>query len=1171
MVDHVKNREVIINALRDELVGPFPQGEELDTSKSIKFDKGDAWYGPWRQMGTGEEILTRDTPNKRYGIGVLYPYGSSSEADIAQAGSDAIGLIGQIQNEGQESDVAGQNIDNEQREKSLEKAIDKVSRLRNDTGQTDLDLSLTNTYNPSSMGVSFLADTTEISKLIVNASGGRYHKLPVQVGSSQLTWWVREPVSISAEYDCASLITKEKRIVKPEKLEAVNAKEMDLRIELYSRPNSAGKSLITVCLVNRSRTESVNEFSLFQSHFKVSFSSIDGKKFFLPYPRPSLENIEGNDEELSIGLLYRNHPTFAVGHGCSADWDIDISEGRVSWISAECLPSYETPSMTPDITDKEQKPIKVPMAVLAGLVKGDNGFSTLERIVDLYEDWIESKEKEIPSLENEYRGIAKKQTVGIRRCANRIKEGLEYIKSDPKALFAFQLANYAVLLQQIQSRKEARSASFDIKSKRINFSEDFKEADPLSQNEGRGSWRAFQIAFILMSLKSSVDGEDPARDTVELIWFPTGGGKTEAYLGLAAFALFMRRLNHKDDSGVHVLMRYTLRLLTAQQFQRAARLICAMEVIRKNNIDLLGENSFSIGLWVGGSTTPNTREKAIPILNGLKRGDRSIENKFILDQCPWCGAQMGPLDYGGKPPKDAPRVIGYSHEGNSVTLKCSDNKCPFSKRLPVFVIDEDIYEYRPSLVIGTVDKFAMLAWRADARSLFGLGTNGKRISSPPGLIIQDELHLIAGPLGSMVGLYETVIEELCIDRRGNNPVKPKIVCSTATIRKYEDQIRALYARSDVALFPPPGLEEGDSFFGKYARNDDGSLKPGRKYIGIHAPGLGSMQTVQVRSFTALLQSPLPLPEDERDPWWTLLIFFNSLRELGTTLSLLQSDIPDYQQVYVNRLSKLKKVWRHFWEIKELTGRASGEDIPKSISALEVKNTNKNKHPVDVCLASNILEVGVDIDRLSLIAIVGQPKTTSQYIQVSGRIGRSWWERPGLVVTLYGASKPRDRSHFEKFRSYHEKLYAQVEPTSVTPFSPPALDRALHAIMAAFVQQLGDERNSQSPYPFPVDLIDQLRNILLPRVQSIDPDEVKNFSDIFEKRSSEWKERQHTLWKASKNSDDLGLLRVAGAYATKEEADLSWPTQQSLRSVDAECLAEILSPMNPDEDGAVNNA
>ena len=1166
MVDHVSNREKVIQTLREELVGPYPAGKELDTSKTPVFE-GDDWYGPWRQMGTEEEILMRDTPTKRYGIGVLYRYGSEAESNVSEAGPDTIGQIGQSQQDEQLSTTSDSD-EGDEREKNLEKVRDKVNRLRVDPGQNDLDLSLANSYRPSSMGVSFLAEVTEQTTMVVYATGGRYEKLPVQINSSSKSWWVRVPVSIIGKCGGASLLTSQKAFVKPEILEAKNTGDLDLRIEIYTRPSQEGKRLITVVLVNRSVTGTDNEFSLFQSHFKVVVSSADGKKCILPYPGPSLEKLQDNEEELSLALLYRNRQTFAIGHGCSADWETVSGEGRPGWVSAESLPTFETPSMTPDIRDKENQAIKVPMALLAGLVKDVDGFEVLERIIGLYESWINEKEAEILTLPASLQDIARKNMKGTKRCAQRMRDGLDFLRTDPKALRSFQLANYAILLQQIQSRRDARTATYDSKAKRIWFSEDYQEINPLAQSNGRGNWRAFQIAFILMSLRSAVDGFAPDRDTVELIWFPTGGGKTEAYLGLAAFALFMRRLNNKEDDGVHVLMRYTLRLLTAQQFQRSSRLICAMEVIRKKNLELLGHIPFSIGLWVGGANTPNYRKDAISVLNGLKKGDRATENKFILDRCPWCGAQIGPLDYSGKPPKNALRVIGYVQEGNTVVFKCSDNDCPFSTGLPIYVIDEDIYEYRPSLVIGTVDKFAMLAWNAVPRSLFGINSTGKRNATPPGLIIQDELHLISGPLGSVVGLYEAVIEELCTDRRGEKPVKPKIVCSTATIRRYEDQIRAIYAREDTVLFPPPGLDEGDSFFGQYATKEDGTLAPGRKYVGVHAPGLGSMQTVQVRTFTSLLQAPMQLPDEECDPWWTLLLFFNSLRELGTTLSLLQSDIPDYQQVYVNRLSN--RTWRKFWEIRELTGRASGEEIPKSISALEVSHPNSSNRPVDVCLASNILEVGVDIDRLSLMVIVGQPKTTSQYIQVSGRVGRSWWVRPGLVVTIYSASKPRDRSHFEKFRSYHEKLYSQVEPTSVTPFSPPALDRALHAVMAAYVHQIGDEENIQSPYPFPGDLIDQLRDILLPRVESIDPDEVDNFISIFEKRSNEWKGWQHTLWKASKNSEDIGLLRVAGAYATQEEEKMSWPTQQSMRSVDAECITEIPLPAIYEE-GDENNA
>ena len=686
------------------------------------------------------------------------------------------------------------------------------------------------------------------------------------------------------------------------------------------------------------------------------------------------------------------------------------------------------------------------------------------------------------------------------------------------------------------------------------YSQPFQELDPLSPPSGRGTWRPFQIAFFIMSLESTAERGSPDREVVELIWFPTGGGKTEAYLGLSAFSIFLRRLRDPQDTGVDVLMRYILRLLTAQQFQRAAGLICAMDYLRRKDIKTFGEDQFSIGIWVGGDTTPNSRSDAITALNALRKNPGRADNPFVLTKCPWCGAQIGPLNLPQNVPASIPRVLGYDRRGPTVVFRCSDAACVFTDQLPIVVIDEDVYGTRPSLIIGTVDKFAMLAWRPEARSLFGIRTDGERVASPPTLIIQDELHLISGPLGTMVGLFEVVVEELCTDRREAR-VKPKIISSTATIRRYVEQVRALYAREAVALFPPPGLEASNSYFARYATRADGSLEPGRKYVGIHAPGLGSLQTAQVRTFAALLQAPVPLSPQERDPWWTLLAFFNSLRELGTTVSLFQSDIPDYLKTLKNRTGIDFNKIRRLRNIKELTGRLTSDQIPEAISALEAVSGG-HEVPVDVCLASNIIEVGIDIDRLSLMAVVGQPKTTSQYIQATGRIGRKWWDRPGLVVTIYGASKPRDRSHFEKFRSYHERLYAQVEPTSVTPFSPPALDRGLHAVMAAYVRQIGTAQQADSPYPAPLARLSELETILRDRIMIVDPEEEQEFTEQFGVRVSEWRRWERVVWNSFAQSRDLPLLRVAGAYCSPELARLSWPTPQSMRNVDAECQVEI---------------
>ena len=231
---------------------------------------------------------------------------------------------------------------------------------------------------------------------------------------------------------------------------------------------------------------------------------------------------------------------------------------------------------------------------------------------------------------------------------------------------------------------------------------------------------------------------------------------------------------------------------------------------KKNTQYGIGSDVFSIGLWLGGDVTPNKRANAITEYKNLVRDPRG-KNPFILDRCPWCKAFLGRLDLKNAP-KSANKVEGYYKSGNTVVFKCPDSSCDFKDGLPIYVIDEDIYEKKPTMVIGTVDKFATLAWKPEARSLFGFNFNGERVNSPPGLIIQDELHLISGPLGSMVGLYETIVEELCTDRRFNPPILPKIVSSTATIRQYEKQIKSLYARENITLFPPPGLEDGNSFF-----------------------------------------------------------------------------------------------------------------------------------------------------------------------------------------------------------------------------------------------------------------------------------------------------------------------------------------------------------------------
>ncbi len=1141
MPGFIEARAKSLAVLQRELVGPDPQGEPFDLA-SGSVDEETAWM-PRRQAGSGEEILTRDSPDRRYGIGVIYSKGGRAPAqqEVATGDGPPEGVAS-----ASEPDVASGQFQAQ--------AAAAHEDLGEEAPSQDLDLSGANEFRPTTMAVTFHAELPPGATLRLALTAGRYKQHDVAVGKQTRSWWFRSPCSLDAEWDGAELLSRSGRPSGTATLEGLDG----LSIEAFavSRPRGDGTSLITAGVMNATPGSTPNHF-LFQAALEITVSIASGTRLILPYPQAA--HAVGDAEEESIELLYRSFPTFAVGHGCAAGWDAHANGGRCGSVRGEPLPVVETPSITPQVFRGDGSEVRVPMAPLAGLIDDDDGLSSLSEVVDLYEGWISDRAKEAASMPVSHQATARSHLNLCRTAARRMREGLALISGGGPILDAFVLANRAVLLQQIHSVGTTRDLVYDDRTKTVRLSEPRRPADPIAPPPGRGAWRPFQIAFLLAAIPSCADRGHPDRDLVDLIFFPTGGGKTEAYLGLSAFSVFLRRLRDPDDSGVEVLMRYTLRLLTAQQFQRAAALVCAMETIRAGRPDL-GSSRFSIGIWVGGDTAPNTRKQALTDLRNLRSGRAA--NPFLVIRCPWCAAQIGPLRDQGKRGRGskAPRVLGYDEAEGTVRISCTDETCDFAAGLPLYVIDEDIYERRPAIVIGTVDKFAQLAWRSDARSLFGLAGDGEHAQSPPGLIIQDELHLISGPLGSMVGLYEAVIEEFCVDRRSDAPARPKIVSSTATIRRYADQVGALFARARVALFPPHGIDASDSFFACYARYPSGhpragEFREGRMYVGVHGGGLGSLQTAQVRTFAALLQAGMDLPEAERDPYWTLMVFFNSLRELGTSLSLLQSDIPDYMKVIRNRRGSSWDDVRRLNRELELTGRLQNDDVPAVMEALEVPY-EAGRDAVDVCLASNIIEVGIDIDRLSLMAVVGQPKSTSQYIQVTGRVGRKWEERPGLIATIYSPTKPRDRSHYEKFRSYHERLYAQVEPTNVTPFAPPVLARALHAAVVAWVRQRAPLAAASSPYPVPEDLIGEVADVLRARVASVDAEETAALDRFLEQRIEEWRRWLPGEWRRSDTAAEPGLLYAAGGYADPEERVRSWATPTSLRNVDAECRGII---------------
>jgi len=1115
-------RDELIHLLRKELIGPEIPYDELFEGKPAP-----------------EEVLLI-SPLQRYVAGVLFPLRQPihevEDFDDIEEGN--ITLATELKSISEErTDIRGDALD----EELLGDAYDETIRLANE-------------FFPSAIGLTFIAAVPE-KGLVIRPRAAVYESR-----SSP------EPSSSSAELKSSNQSKSKRRewhriqldlkpvplVVDAERTRGMTEVEVaeHLRVRYLYHRQADGTWLITVTLFNTRQSSSDSRRLSSQCFFQVGFEvrSPDGNFVFHEY-RSGLDAIrDPRSEEARLELLYRNRKAFAVGHGCAAEWG-EERNGWTNWVATSTIPAFKVAPIEPRIEGGDELCMYF-LSGKDGSVKPEEILTALERLPAEYESWILEREAEVPDLPEHLREAARANIQDCRTCLERIRAGIGLLHRDSMLLKAFMLANRAMLMQQYHSRRPRRGVNQPW--------EDFpKSYEPTEPNTGR--WRAFQLAFILLNLRSLIPGPDgkdhPDRQLVDLIWFPTGGGKTEAYLGLSACDIFYRRLCNPDDAGCTVIMRYTLRLLTAQQFQRAATLICACELIRRENPSQLGNKPISIGLWVGESLTPIYRQDAVRVLNRLASGDQHIENPFLLLRCPWCGTEL-----------DNRRRLGYVVHGNprTVIFVCPAQPCPFSRRdrrLPVFVIDEDIYDQPPTLLIGTVDKFAMLAWRERARSIFGLG---EKNYNPPDLIIQDELHLISGPLGSVVGLYEGVIDLLC-SWKGRSP---KIIASTATIRHASRQCLALYNRP-IFQFPPQGTDISDCFFAR--ENQSAS---GRIYVGVFANAATSFLEAMVRALSALFQGcrTINLPEGAsehiRDPYWTIVQYFNNLRELGQAATLVGTDIPDYINAIANRDKIPKESRRRLGSPVELTSRLSANEIPQILEQLNITypptSAGNSICPLDTVLATNMISVGVDVDRLGLMVIVGQPMTTSEYIQASSRIGRSD-KVPGLVVTMYNPGRPRDRSHYEHFRSYHAAFYKYVEPTSVTPYSLPVQERALHALLVIVARHLGGLQNPDQIDPRAqifVDLISRLRE----RCHQADPDHTKVLYQNLQRLLDHWAAIRPSEWgRLGRPPETRPLMYPTGIDPQPDWWGSAWATLTSMRNVDIECQIQVVGAY-PDSRG-----
>lgn len=905
--------------------------------------------------------------------------------------------------------------------------------------------------------------------------------------------------------------------------------------------------------------------------------------------------VDTDEEELSLAMLYRDVKDYATGLGTAAGWEIDTM-GK-GCIYNDFFPSQEVPSMdfgfgAGDVAAAYAHEI-LSMRYQSDLCQDDDRVTKLghlRELVDSYERWIDAVAGQVEQLPICFHGVAKKHMESCRESARRMRHGLTLLGTAGVAYDAFALANRAMYMQRVQAGFQQGGNEKEYAQDDLRITEWFRDLDYREKADDH-SWRPFQMAFLLMSIAGIVEEESPDRNLVDLIWFPTGGGKTEAYLGLAAFVIFYRRMRYpgKLGGGTNIIMRYTLRLLTAQQFSRAATLICACESIRRdcgaggkkgrsarsrstsNRYPRyeLGEESITIGLWIGREHTPNKDSDAGRLLDKLAEASASsleqaktYNNKFQVLKCPWCGTKMMPEVEGRR----IKGTWGYKMEKGHFYMACPHEDCSFKVGLPLQVVDEELYRQPPTLLIGTVDKFAMMTWKDEVGNFFGLGTEQRS----PELVIQDELHLISGPLGSMVGLYETGLDLWCRHKKN----KPKIIASTATIRRAKAQCSALYDR-DVRQFPAPGIDAGDSYFARTVEINHAEEKFGRLYVGMMAAGK-KKTTMEVRLLSALLQKTgeMDVPDDVRDMLWTLTVYFNSLFDLGHCKSMVEDDIVDEVGRMVKRTGGKR---RSIGEVKELTSRVTTVELNRILDNLEhvtysKENREADRYATSMLVSSNMISVGIDVSRLNVMAVIGQPKLTSEYIQATSRVGRAL---PGLVLTLYDEARSRDRSYYEKFKPYHSAFYRHVEPTGLTPFSKPARDRALHAVMVAVLRHATGLSEDMDAGKFVDDYfaeqVEWVKENVLHRVRSIRSRTnmvLKDDSTDIKAEMDSFMERWGELAAANPEMLSYGLryimqphvddgVRLLRPFGVKGQHDHGVETMTSMREIDSPVAGNVM--------------
>ena len=939
--------------------------------------------------------------------------------------------------------------------------------------------------------------------------------------------WQRTPVEISR----VILLTEDINTPKP----LPDFKSSGYTLKIYELDN---RKYIKIQLVNlfpgisnnrfSNTTDPLNESCLFQAQIIIN---TDKLKSYKPF---DAKKIYADKEHQKLEFLYREMKHFSIGHNCATEW---IPYENPTQVKTTFIPTYDLKATETDVPSLN----KIPLYDLSIWGKNKNDVvSLLTDFISEYKDWIQTQKQQKDAKSE----IGSKIIDQLDITLDRLNESIDLLSKNDQLFRAFQYANTAMLLQFSLEK------DFYQKIQNVNF----RESEPeFSDKQKEVSYRPFQLAFLLISLESVINPKSQYRSgDVDLIWFPTGGGKTEAYLAVAALTISWRRMSAQDYSGVSVIMRYTLRLLTAQQFERASKLITVLEYLRQQFIEDLKDEVISIGLWIGGSSTPNDLESAS---NAVKNIDNSGEsaNQFQLDKCSWCGTKL----IQEKSPSIYTHAFHIRDRKKELNIKCLNKDCHFhnKKGLPIQIVDEVLYHSPPSLLFATVDKFAMLSWIENGHSFFN--SLNKEVALPPDLIIQDELHLLTGPLGSIVGLFETVVEDLCT----KNGIAPKIIASTATTRNTEEQIKQLYGNRSVHIFPSPGLNHEDSFFAKESNHSN------RRYLGFMPTGKTGVDS-QIHLLAILFIARLKVfieSKDEINPYWTFVSYYNSLKDVGR----MSNKVGDELQTLIKQLQQRLKLseygFNHFglkYRARELTSRIDSAKIKQTLDQLEhsfaVEKSDKGNNfvsndVVDFVLATNMLSVGIDIDRLNIMQINGIPRNTAEYIQASSRVGR---KDKGLVTTLFDSNRARDKSYFENFLSFHNSLYKQIEPLSITPFTENTIDKMISSLMVTYVRHKQGLNKNKDIRHFTKESIVDFKALIKKRFPNN-----TNIDFCYRKideLATDWddKIKQDNPYDKYKGKESA-LLSTPDQGINSD--DTKWIVMQSMRDIDSSSFIQIQHP------------